>query len=327
LTREVLPGPAFVLDNYPQEGARWAAKAKEQDMDSQADQPFGGGAGPAGGEGQPYGAGQQPHGGGQQPYPGQQPYSGGQQPYPGQQPYSGQQPYPDPQPYSGQQPYPDPQPYSGQQYPGPQPYGAGPPPFGGQTATGRPKVRPGRIWYLAALAVFLGGVAWLVFGLLSIGHQIDSFPRVPLPAGGPVTLNHSGGYVIYYEGPGAKSGQIPGFHVRIVPAASSPQMGSLKTYSGSLTYSFGSHQGRAVLALQVARGGRFLVQPFGAPSHSDLAFGSSIAGGIVGIVLGSLALIFAGIAAAIVLLVIRIIKTRRARAAAMQPTWQQATGQ
>ena len=176
--------------------------------------------------------------------------------------------------------------------------------------------------------MFLGGVAWLVIGLVSLGHQIDSFPRVPLPAGGAVTLNHGGGYVIYYEGPGAKSGQIPGFHVRIVPAASSPQMGSLKTYSGSLTYSFGSHQGRAVLTLQVARGGRFLVEPFGAPSHSDLAFGSSIAGGIVGIVLGSLALIFAGIVAAIVLLVIRIVKTRRARAAAaMQSTWQQATGQ
>jgi hypothetical protein len=249
-------------------------------MDSQADQPFGGGAGPAG---------QEPYGG--QQYPGPQPYGGGQQPYGGQQ------------------------------------YGVGPPLFGGQTATGRPKVRPGRIWYLAALAVFLGGVAWLVFGLFSLGHQIDSFPRVPLPAGGAVTLDHSGGYVIYYEGPGAKSGQIPGFHVRIVPAASSPQMGSLKTYSGSLTYSFGSHQGRAVLALHVARGGRFLVQPSGAPGHSDLAFGSSIAGGVVGIVLGSIALIFVGVTVAIVLLVIRIIKTRRARAAAMQPTWQQATGQ
>jgi hypothetical protein len=283
-------------------------------MDSEADQPFGGGAGPTGGEEQPYGRGEQA-------YSDPQPY-GGQHPYPGPQPYeAGQLPYPEPQPYAGQQPYPGPQPYgAGQQYPGP-------PPFTGQTATGRPKVRPGRVWYLAALTVVLGGVAWLVIGLISLGHQIDSFPRVPLPSGGAVTLNHSGGYVIYYEGPGAKSGQIPGFHVRIVPAASSPQMGSLKTYSGSLTYSFGSHQGRAVLSLRVARGGRFLVQPFGAPSHSDLAFGSSIAGGIVGIVLGSIAFIFAGIAVAIVLLVIRIVKTRRARAAAMQPTWQQATGQ
>jgi len=189
-------------------------------------------------------------------------------------------------------------------------------------ATGRPKVQPGRIWYLIPLAVFLGGVAWLVFGLFSISGQVDSFPRVPLPAGGAVTLNHSGGYVIYYEGPGANSGQIPGFNVRIVPAAAPAQVGSLKSYSGSVTYTFGSRQGRAVLTFQVAHAGRFLVEPSGAPSGSDLAFGSSIVGGIVGIVLGSIALILVGIAGAIVLFVIRLIKTRRVRAAAVQPTWQ-----
>ena len=77
-----------------------------------------------------------------------------------------------------------------------------------------------------------------------------------------------------------------------------------------------------MLTFQVAHAGRFLVRPLGAPSGSDLAFGSSIAGGILGIVLGSLALIFAGIGGAIVLFVIRIIKTMRARAAAMQLTGQ-----
>src|SRR5215831_10260204 len=272
-------------------------------MDSQADQPYGGGAERADAEGQPYG--------GQQPAPGEQPPSEAQQRYPGAQPYPG-----------AQQPHPGARPYGGQQYPGAQPYGAGPPPFGGQMATGRPKVQPGRIWYLVPLAVFLGGVAWLVFGLFSISGQVDSFPRVPLPAGGAVTLDHSGGYVIYYEGPGANSGQIPGFNVRIVPAAAPAQVGSLKSYSGSVTYTFGSRQGRAVLTFQVAHPGRFLVEPSGAPSGSDLAFGSSIAGGIVGIVLGSLALIFAGIVGAIVLFVIRLVKIRRVRAAATQPTWQ-----
>jgi hypothetical protein len=315
---------------------------KEQAMDSQADQPFGGGAEPADGDEQPH-SGQQPSGG-QQPGQGEQPpFEAQQQPYPGalqpgpgtqppfeaQQPYSSGQPYPGAQqpgpgtqpPFEAQQPYPGAQPYGGQQYPGAQPYSAGPPPFGGQMATGRPKVQPGRIWYLVPLAVFLGGVAWLVFGLFSLSGQINSFPRVPLPAGGAVTLNHSGGYVIYYEGPGANSGQIPGFNVRIVPASAPAQVGSLKSYSGSLTYTFGSRQGRAVLTFQVAHAGRFLVEPRGAPSDSDLAFGSSIAGGIVGIVLASLALIFVGIGGAIVLFVIRLIKTRRARAAAMQPTW------
>src|SRR5207244_707906 len=70
------------------------------------------------------------------------------------------------------------------------------------------RIRPGRIWYLVALLVFLGGVAWLVAGLLSLSSHIDSFPRVPIPAGGQISLDHSGGYVVYYEGPGAQSGHI-----------------------------------------------------------------------------------------------------------------------
>jgi hypothetical protein len=80
-------------------------------------------------------------------------------------------------------------------------------------------VRPGRVWYLAALAVLLAGAAWIVAGLSSVSRQVDAFPRVPLPAGGTRTVGRAGGYVVYYEGPGARSGQIPRIHVRIAPAA------------------------------------------------------------------------------------------------------------
>jgi hypothetical protein len=183
----------------------------------------------------------------------------------------------------------------------------------------RRRIRPGRVWYLAALAVALGGVAWLAFGLISINSQINAFPRAPLPAGGAVTLNHGGGYVVYYEGAGAASGLIPSFHVQIVPASASAAVDShsLQPYTASVTYTFGSHQGRAVLTLQVTRPGRFLVEPSGAPAvagGSDLAFGSSIAGGIVSAVLVSIALILIGTAGAVVLFIIRLTRTRRARA-------------
>ena len=81
-------------------------------------------------------------------------------------------------------------------------------------AAPRAKIRPGRIWYLVGLVVFLGGVVWLVVGLASVFSHVNSFARVAIPAGGQVSLDHSGGYVIYYEGPGAQSGQIPPFQVR-----------------------------------------------------------------------------------------------------------------
>jgi hypothetical protein len=156
-----------------------------------------------------------------------------------------------------------------------------------------------------------------VFGLISVSHRVDAFPRVALPAGGAVALDHDGGYVVYYEGPGASRGQVPSFHVRISPAAPPAAVGSLRPYASSVTYSFGSHRGRAVLTLQVVHPGRFLVEPAGAPAvpgGSDLAFGSSIAGRVAGTVLPSIGLIFLGIIGAIAVGIIRVGRVRRARA-------------
>jgi hypothetical protein len=202
-------------------------------------------------------------------------------------------------------------PQPGGQYPGQPPIIAG-------KGTGRPRVRPGRIWYLVPALLIVGGIAWVVFGFVSISNTVDSFARVPLPAGGTVVLNHSGGYVVYYEGPGAaNSGQIPSFNVRIEPAAPPAAVRSLQSYGSTVNYTIGTRQGRAVLTLQVAHPGRFVVVPSGAgavAAGSDLAFGQSIAGSIVSIVLPTLALVFLGIASWIVLFVIRLNRTRRARA-------------
>jgi hypothetical protein len=198
---------------------------------------------------------------------------------------------------------------------GPSPFGQGPYP---PVAAPRAKVRPGRIWYLIPLAVFVAGVVWLVVGLLSIGSQVDSFQRVPIPAGGQISLDHSGSYVIYYEGPGASSGNIPSGNVRVVPASASAALSRITPYHGSLTYQFGSRQGRAVLTMQVTHAGRFAVEISGIKQSgsSDLAFGSSFVGGLVGTAVLSVLLIIAGLVGLLVILIIRIVKTSSARAAA-----------
>jgi hypothetical protein len=264
-------------------------------MDSQADLPSVGGADPSGGS-QP--GGDQPWGATPPPGSGQQwggtPQPGGDQPWGGApQPGGGQ-------PYGGV-------PQAGGQFPSQPPIIAG-------TGTRPSRIRPGRIWYLVPVLLILGGIAWVVFGFVSLSNKVDSFARVPLPAGGTVTLNHSGGYVVYYEGPGANSGQIPSFNVRIAPAA---EVGSLQSYGSSVNYTIGSHQGRAVLTLQVKHLGKFLVEASGAGAAtvgSDLAFGQSIGGSIVGIVLPTIGLIFLGVASWILLFVIRLTRTRRVRA-------------
>jgi len=191
-------------------------------------------------------------------------------------------------------------------------------PVAGTLATSPRKVRPGRAWYLLALAVFLAGVAWLALGITGVKSQVDGFQRVPLPQGGLVSLSHSGSYVLYYEGSGAASGNIPSFNVRVAPASASASVQSLQPYTANVNYSFGSRQGRAVLTLQVSHPGTFRVVATGAPAvagGSDLAFGSSVAGAIVRAVLAGVLLIVAGIAGGVVLLIIRIVRTSRRRRA------------
>jgi hypothetical protein len=202
----------------------------------------------------------------------------------------------------------------------PAPGGGGP--DAAPAAAPKAKIRPGRIWYLVALLVLLAGVAWLVVGLLSISSRVDSFPRVAIPAGGQITLDHSGNYVIYYEGPGAQSGQIPAFRIRVTPASAGAAVQSLGPYNSSVTYAFGSHQGRAVLSMRVGHPGRFRVETPGGgnvPVGSGLAFGDSIVGGVAGTALPSVLLILAGIVALVVIFIIRIVKTSRARSA--RPAW------
>jgi hypothetical protein len=179
------------------------------------------------------------------------------------------------------------------------------------------KLRPGRVWYWMALGVFLAGVAWVVVGFVVLVGRVDSFQRVPIPGTGVISLER-GGYVIYYEGPGASSGAYPAFHFNARPVPGSgarPHSVTVTLYSGSLTYHFGSHEGIALFSLQAARPGRFLYRGTSSPAvpGSHLAFGSSIAGWIAVIAVPAVVLVLAGIAGAIVVAIIRHIRAKRAR--------------
>ena len=123
------------------------------------------------------------------------------------------------------------------------------------------RLRPGRVWYWVALLVFVAGWAWFVLGLVLLNGRIDSFQRVAVPGSGEVSLDHSGEYVIYYEGLGAAEGNIPPFDVTVNPAAAPAAVQSLDVHSGvGMSYSFGAREGRAVLTLEVAQPGTFVIE-------------------------------------------------------------------
>jgi len=179
------------------------------------------------------------------------------------------------------------------------------------------RLRPSRAWYWVALAVFLAGVGWLGGRVYMLAQQIDSFQRVAAPGSGEVSLDHSGGYVIYYEGPGAADGDVPAYDVNVTARSQSSAPMSLEAYSGSLTYSFGSREGRAVLTLEVAGPGTVLIEVAdggATPGDSSLAIGSSIAGDIVGIVVPAVVLMLVGVGGAIAVAIIRHRRRRVLRA-------------
>jgi hypothetical protein len=90
---------------------------------------------------------------------------------------------------------------------------SGPPTGGGGErradvhATGEDSARP--VWYWVAVAVLLAGAAWAVVASVLLFGKVGSFPRVPDPGQGVISLTRSGGYVIYYEGPGPRTETYP----------------------------------------------------------------------------------------------------------------------
>jgi hypothetical protein len=162
-----------------------------------------------------------------------------------------------------------------------------------------------------AVALVAAGLAWLIVGIVSLVGTVSDLQRVPLPAGGTISFAHSGGYIVYYEGPGAQYGPIPSYHIDVVPASPGASVRSLTRYRSNVTYNVGSHYGRAVLTLHVTHPGTFRVTATGAQvAGAQLAFGGSIASGIVGVVLPGVPLMIIGAIAAAVLLIIRIVRKR-----------------
>ena len=80
--------------------------------------------------------------------------------------------------------------------------------------------------------------------------------------------------------------------------------------------------GTALFTIQVTHPGRFIVQtpePNGLPAGGYLAFGDIFAGALVASIVGGVLLVLAGLAALIVIFVIRLVKTNRAKSAAAAP--------
>jgi hypothetical protein len=189
-----------------------------------------------------------------------------------------------------------------------------------------PPLRPPRSWYLLATALVVGAVAWVAVELLlgygSLRHEIDGFQRAQIPGQTQLSFAKPGGYVIYYEAPGASAegAVVPSVVVNLVRGDGSGPV-QLQLYHGQVTYDLSGHEGRAVATFQVDQPGGYLLEATGTPpAPASLAVGRSIAGAITGVVLrsllGGLALFLGGVGLAVAV----ALRRRRARRAALAAT-------
>jgi hypothetical protein len=190
---------------------------------------------------------------------------------------------------------------------------AAPPGF--STAQPRQPRQPSLLWLIPGVAILIGGAAWLVVGLVGLSNQVNALQRVPYPGQGQVTLAHSGRYVIYYEGIGAQTGNVPQGQIDVRSLSASATAPTLSPYMNNLSYTFGSRSGTAVETLQIAQPGTYQVTATSdtAPPGADLAIGPSFAGSLVTTIVGSVLVILAGIAALVVVLARRGVARKRWR--------------
>jgi len=168
-------------------------------------------------------------------------------------------------------------------------------------------------WVGAAVVVVgvVGAILWGVLGFLSFGEAVDGFQRVPANGRSEVTFTRTGGYVIYYEGPGADVGDIPAGEASLTPDGSDEPV-SLETYASSLSYSYGDHAGQAVLTFDIEQPGTYVLDST-SDGDGDLAVGRSIGGKLVSTVVGAFALGGLGVVVGAIVLIVTFVRRRNAR--------------
>lgn len=180
---------------------------------------------------------------------------------------------------------------------------------------------------IAVILVVVGAVVGVSRSLA----KVNDFQRVRISAGsGTIRFKHRGGYIAYYEGPEVTGDEK---HIYVVPVTLTNQATGqtlrLHTPYGEhggeakkLHYDYNDHEGLAMWQFHISTPGRYHVQIGPVVRGSErgtIAFGTSIASGVVAgglmIILGVLAFI-AGLIVLVIGLIIRSSSRKRMLAGA-----------
>jgi hypothetical protein len=160
------------------------------------------------------------------------------------------------------------------------------------------------LWFvvagLIAIASFVaaGLYLWPRLGAVEAGMI-----RIVVPGSASVTLDKPGTYTIFHERKSAVDGQyyasdtVAGLRVQLVAEAGGAPV-NIVVPTSSTTYSMGSRQGASIFAFTVDQLGRYRLITTMTGGQAVLAIGQGTFGAIFALVGGTIAIAFAGLALA-----------------------------
>jgi hypothetical protein len=168
-------------------------------------------------------------------------------------------------------------------------------------------------WIGGAIIVVAGliAIAWFGLGFSRFSDRVEDFQRVPANGSGEVTLDDAGGYVIYFEGPGASDGDVPAGQAQLTPVDGGDPV-PLESYESDFTYDISGRSGLAVLTVDIEQPGTYLLESE-VEGDGELAVGKSVANTLVTSVVGALAVGGLGFVTGVVVLIVTAVRRRGSR--------------
>lgn len=186
----------------------------------------------------------------------------------------------------------------------------------------RPPLGPSRRGYLVAsliavAALLIGGIGIIrSFGVVS--DRVGAFHRVDVPGSEVLDFYEAGDYTLYYEAAGITgdaeaTAALPPVRVLLEPADGGQPV-TLEEYGGSLTYSAGGHDGRALATFHIDRPGSYKLSSDAEimAGQAQLAVGEGLGSPLARVFLWGAVLLVAFLAA-LVLSVVTAVRRSRAR--------------
>ena len=184
---------------------------------------------------------------------------------------------------------------------------------------------PGKAGYIIGTILIMvgvvGGIAWLVIGITGIEDTVDDMEREPVDQVGTIDLDE-GGQVIYGESAGGDAVSAVLGTVRIRPEGEEGGELNVSTYEGELTYDFGNRPMRAQYTVDIPEDGTYEIRAAGIPGGATtVTVGPSIAGDLVGAILGGFIIGGLGVLIGVILLIVTGVRRRRFRQRSWQGGW------